>query len=84
MRLFFVAGLFNIALFGLAAKNQLVLTRARFKWKLVSIPVQFSFPFFLKIFWRTQVLFVGSLIPLFFPSSDVCHGFHFFLSLYFS
>ena len=31
--------------------------------------------FFLKIFWRTRVLFVGPLIPLFRTSGDVSSGF---------
>ena len=30
---------------------------------------------FLKNFWRTQVLFVGPLIPLFWTSDDVVSGF---------
>ena len=30
---------------------------------------------FIKIIWRTSVLFVGSLIPLFWTSGDVCPGF---------
>ena len=30
---------------------------------------------FLKNFWRTWVLFVGPLIPLFWTSGDVCPGF---------
>ena len=34
------------------------------------------FLFFLKFFWRTSVLFVGRLIPLFWTSGDVCFGFH--------
>ena len=32
---------------------------------------------FFKIFWRTWVLFVGPLIPLFWTSGDVSSGFHF-------
>ena len=31
--------------------------------------------FFKKKFWRTQVLFVGPLIPLFWTSGDICPGF---------
>ena len=31
--------------------------------------------FFFKIFCRTQVLFVGPLIPLFWTSGDICPGF---------
>ena len=30
---------------------------------------------FFKFFWRTHVLFVGPLIPLFWTSGDVCPGF---------
>ena len=39
-------------------------------WKLF-----FSDPTFFFNFWRTWVLFVGSLIPLFWTSSDVSPGF---------
>ena len=31
--------------------------------------------FILEIFWRTSVLFVRPLIPLFWTCADVCHGF---------
>ena len=40
------------------------------KWK---DPLRY--PFFKNIFWRTQVLFVGPLIPLFWTSGDVFSGF---------
>ena len=36
---------------------------------------QIYFFFFKKNFWRTYVLFVGPLIPLFRTSGDVCPGF---------
>ena len=35
----------------------------------------YLFIYFFKIFCRTQVLFVGPLIPLFWTSGDVCPGF---------
>ena len=35
----------------------------------------FWFFFPLNIFWRTRVLFVGPLIPLFWTSGDICPGF---------
>ena len=44
-------------------------------WRVVFGWFRVNFFFFFKIFCRTQVLFLGPLIPLLWTSGDVCPGF---------
>ena len=37
--------------------------------------LQIDNTYFLFKFWRTSILFVRPLIPLFWTSDDICHGF---------
>ena len=43
--------------------------------KINHVNLQLRKTFFKKIFWRTQVIFVGPLIPLFWTCGDVSSGF---------